>query len=117
MYGIQEEERRKLATMSAFLFSAMFYIYILYSETFDKYYIGYSDNPERRVNEHNTKAFNTFTKKHRPWKLAYSFPVSENRADTMKIEKFIKKQKSRKFIETIVFERKSLEDFKQVLEK
>jgi len=35
----------------------------------------------------------------------------------MKIEKFIKKQKSRKFMEIIIAQKKTLEDFKQVLGK
>ena len=94
----------------------MFSIYFLYSKNSDKYYVGYSDNPDRRLIEHNTKDFNTFTKKHRPWDLAYHFPVSEIRGDAMKIEKFIKKQKSRKLIEGIINEKLSGEHFKNVLE-
>jgi putative endonuclease len=97
------------------LFLAMFYIYFLYSKTSNKYYIGYSDNPERRVLEHNTKEFNTFTKKHRPWKLVYFFAVSKSKGDAMKIEKFIKKQKSRKFIERIIYEKLSVDHFNRVL--
>ncbi|WP_157370112.1 GIY-YIG nuclease family protein [Aquiflexum balticum] len=31
-----------------------FYIYILYSATFDKFYIGHPENPWRRVEEHNS---------------------------------------------------------------
>jgi len=45
----------------------MYYVYILYSKTSDLYYVGYSDNPEGRLIEHNTKPLNTFTSKHRPW--------------------------------------------------
>ncbi len=95
----------------------MFYIYFLYSETSDKYYVGHSNDPERRVVEHNTKDFNTFTKKWAPWILAFYFPVSDNRGDAMKIERFIKKQKSRKLIETIISQKKKFEDFKNVIEK
>jgi putative endonuclease len=76
----------------------MFYIYILYSESHDKYYVGYTDNIERRLSEHNTNPRNTFTHKYRPWEVAALFQVSESRAEAMKIEKFIKQQKSRKFI-------------------
>ena len=47
----------------------MFYIYILFSSTSKKYYVGYSNDPQRRVLEHNTKPFNTYTSKHRPWNL------------------------------------------------
>jgi len=95
----------------------MFYIYFLYSETSDNYYIGYSDNPDRRVIEQNTKDFNTITKKHRPWILVYSFQVSNLRSDALKIERFIKKQKSRKLIEIIISQKKNFDDFKNVFYK
>jgi len=95
----------------------MYYIYFLYSESSDKYYVGYTNDPVRRLIEHNTKDFNTFTKKHRPWELSYFFQVSENRGDAMKIERLIKKQKSRKLIETIINQKKTIKDFKHVLEK
>jgi len=76
----------------------MYFIYILYSESSDKYYVGYSDDPIRRETEHNTKPFNTFTSKHRPWKLVASFPAGESRSEAIRIERYIKKQKSRTFI-------------------
>jgi len=37
----------------------MFYIYILYSVSSDKFYVGYTNDPYRRLIEHNTKPFNT----------------------------------------------------------
>jgi len=95
----------------------MFYIYFLYSKSADKYYVGYTNDPERRLIEHNTKEFNAYTRKHRPWELAHSFPVSDNRGDAMKIELFIKKQKSRKLIEVIVSMKKGINDFIHVIEK
>ena len=79
----------------------MFYIYIIYSDAWDKYYVGYSNDPHRRLNEHNTKPFNTFTSKYRPWKLIAIFACGEEEALAMQLEKFIKKQKSRKFIEQL----------------
>jgi len=49
----------------------------------------------------STSPHNTFTSKHRPWKLIAVFTASEDMATAMKIERFIKKQKSRAFIEKI----------------
>jgi len=95
----------------------MFYIYFLYSKCSDKYYVGYSDDPDRRLIEHNTSDNNTFTKKHRPWILVYSFTVSDLRSDALKIEQFIKKQKSRSLIEKIICEKLSFDHFKWVLSK
>ena len=79
----------------------MFYIYILYSASADKFYIGYTNDPSRRLIEHNTKPFNTYTSKHRPWVLKGCFTCSENEKEVMKTERFIKKQKSRKLIEQL----------------
>jgi len=47
----------------------MYFIYIIYSTTSDKYYVGYSDNPIRRLLEHNTKPYTTYTSKHKPREL------------------------------------------------
>ena len=82
-------------------FTFMYYIYILYSETSDLYYIGYSDNVDRRLSEHNNAPYNTFTSKHRPWKIKAVFTASEELGLTLKIERFIKKQKSRNFLERL----------------
>ena len=69
----------------------MFYIYILQSLTSHIYCSGYSDDPWRRVIEHNTKLFNTFTSKHRPWCLAAAFECSENESEAVRVERFIKR--------------------------
>ena len=79
----------------------MFYIYIIYSPAADKYYVGYSSDPQRRLIEHNTKPFNTYTSKHRPWILKVWFECSESEQEAILIERFIKKQKSRKLIEQL----------------
>ncbi len=77
----------------------MFYIYILYSNLADKYYIGQTSDVQKRLYEHNHPIETTkFTAKFIPWVLLTDFPVSENRADALKIERFIKNQKSKKFI-------------------
>ena len=46
-----------------------FYIYILYSESIDKFYIGYSKNPFERLEQHNSSMYNTYTSKGRPWNI------------------------------------------------
>jgi len=62
-----------------FFILAMFYIYILYSESFNQYYVGSSENPWRRLNEHNTSKFNSFTSKYRPWILNAVFEAGSTR--------------------------------------
>ena len=75
-----------------------YFIYILYSSNSHIYYVGYTSNVKKRVAEHNESDKNTFTSKHRPWVLKGYFDVNGTEADAIGIEKFIKKQKSSKFI-------------------
>ena len=80
----------------------MFYIYFIYSASSDIYYIGHSDNPWRRLIEHNTSEFQSFTAKHTPWILKAIFECGNSRTEAIKLEKFIKKQKSRKLVEAMI---------------
>jgi putative endonuclease len=80
----------------------MFFIYILYSPSADKYYVGQTNDPNRRLFEHNNNPRNTFTRKFAPWTLKAYFKVNDNRGDAMKLEKYIKKQKSRHFIKKLI---------------
>jgi len=57
----------------------MFYIYNFYSESANKYYIGYTNDPVRRLIEHNTTDEIKFTTKYRPWKMLVSLEVSDSR--------------------------------------
>src|SRR5690606_32537090 len=80
----------------------MYYIYIIHSAKSDKYYVGYTTNIELRLHSHNyQETFNTYTKKHRPWILRALFCCGESESIAVKLEKFIKKQKSRKLIELL----------------
>jgi len=79
-----------------------FYIYILYSETADKYYTGFSKDPWKRLMEHNSSQDATYTSKYRPWFLKAVFYVSEIENDAVKIERFLKKQKSRTLLENLI---------------
>ena len=80
----------------------MFYVYILYSASSDKYYVGYTDNIERRLLEHNSSERTTYTSKHRPWILKKCIELDGSRSFAMKIEKAIKKLKSRVLLEKII---------------
>ena len=80
----------------------MYFIYILYSLTSKLYYVGYSDDYRRRLKEHNEDVRNTFTSKHRPWVLKAVFKCGRDVAVAIRLERFIKKQKSRKLIEKMI---------------
>ena len=94
---------------------AMFYVYILYSQSADKFYVGQTSDVQKRLLEHNNPVEKSkFTAKFIPWEIAVFFPVSDLRDDAMKIEKFIKAQKSRKFILKLI-ENKDVSMFFQKL--
>ncbi|HUS00973.1 MAG TPA: GIY-YIG nuclease family protein, partial [Chitinophagaceae bacterium] len=80
----------------------MYYIYILYSETSDLYYVGYTNDYQRRVEQHNESPNNTYTSKHHPWIIKALFECGDNEAKAMRLEKFIKKQKSKVFLEKLI---------------
>ena len=71
----------------------MFTVYILLSEKDNKRYIGFTDNIERRLLEHNSGKVIS-TKNRRPLKLIYSEEY-ENKSEAMKREKEIKNKKGK----------------------
>ena len=76
------------------------FLYILYSEKLNKFYVGSTTNMERRILEHN-RGKEKFTKTGVPWELKYKEVFSEL-IDARRRELFIKKQKSRRFIENLI---------------
>jgi putative endonuclease len=77
-----------------------YYVYIIYSTSRDKYYTGYSQNPEERLVEHNSGA-TISTRTGKPWVLVYQEKCI-NKTTAIKRENQIKKMKSRKYIETLI---------------
>lgn len=78
----------------------MYHIYILYSESLDRYYVGNTSDLEIRLIRHN-KGDSRFTKSGIPWVIVYSEEF-ETRSEAMSREHQIKKWKSRKMIEKLI---------------
>jgi putative endonuclease len=78
----------------------MYYVYILYSKEFDKYYIGQTNNIELRIKRHNSGEIKS-TKHYIPWELKY-YEEFESRSEAMKREKYLKKQKSKEFYNKLI---------------
>ena len=76
------------------------YTYILYSFRLDKYYVGACIDMHRRLYEHNI-GHSTFTKTGIPWILAYT-EFFDHLADAKKRESYIKRMKSKKYIESLI---------------
>jgi putative endonuclease len=77
----------------------MFTVYILYSQRIDKFYVGYTNDLNRRLSEHN-RIKGKFTDKGIPWKVVYTetFP---SKSEAMSREAEIKNKKSRNYIENL----------------
>ena len=77
-----------------------FYTYILYSKKLNKFYIGSTDDVNKRLAEHN-RGKTTFTRTWFPWELVYK-ETFETRSDAFKHERYIKAQKSSKYIRGLI---------------
>ena len=78
----------------------MFYVYIIYSQSIDKYYIGQTDNIQIRLLKHNS-FHKGFTSQAVDWVVKY-FEEFHSRTDALKREKQIKAWKNRKLIEKLI---------------
>lgn len=80
----------------------MHYLYVIHSESLHKYYIDETPNVEIRLIQHNTHYFKTnFTKSADDWKLSIKYEC-QNRQEALFLEKFIKRMKSKVFIEKVI---------------
>ena len=66
-----------------------FVTYILYSNKFNKIYIGYSSSLIQRFYSHNSLATKGYTLRYRPWNVIY-VEFFTSKSDAMKHEKFLK---------------------------
>ena len=83
----------------------MFYIYILFSKSIDRYYIGHTSDVYRRLYEHNNPVESSkYTGKGVPWNLILYFEISDSRSEAIQVERFIKRQKNRSFIQKLVMQ-------------
>ena len=78
----------------------MYVTYILYSKSIDRFYIGSTNNLDRRLSEHNRKK-GKYTDRGIPWEIVYLEKFETNTL-TRKRELEIKKKKSRIYIESLI---------------
>lgn len=82
----------------------MFYLYILQNETTDRYYIGSTNNLERRLKEHLRGKTRTTRILHTD-KLVY-FEEYSIEKDARNREKKLKSYKSKKYIKWLISQKK-----------
>ncbi len=88
----------------------MYFLYIIHSCSVDKYYVGVTQNLSDRINKHNHHKYQgSYTKIANDWKYVLTFKT-ETKKDAVYLEAFIKRMKSRKFIEKIISNENILRD-------
>ncbi len=101
---------RKQKEISAFFVFEMFVVYIIYSEKLNRFYIGTTDDFQRRLAEHNSTHYeNSFTSRGIPWEeyLVIDRMTSEQ---ARKVEAHIKKMRSSTYL-------KNLKNYPELAEK
>ncbi len=80
----------------------MFWVYIIFSKSLNRYYTGESHDLTERLLLHNQHIFSkAHTTKASDWKFQWCLPCI-SRKQARSIEAFIKKMKSRKFLKRLI---------------
>jgi putative endonuclease len=87
-----------------------YFVYILFSEQLQKFYIGTTDDVTRRLEEHNSSHYqNSFTVRGIPLDAFLSIECSSSQA-AYALEKYIKQMKSAAFIKRLRLDSQLLGD-------
>ncbi|MEM2772324.1 MAG: GIY-YIG nuclease family protein [Candidatus Pacearchaeota archaeon] len=77
----------------------MYFVYIIYSPSKNRFYVGFTNNLEDAIRRHNNKrsGYRKFTRQASDWELKY-YESFKDKSEALKREKEIKKKKSRKYL-------------------
>jgi len=75
----------------------MYFVYVLYSKTFNKIYLGQTLDLSRRFIEHNNMLLSKYTKRYVPRGVIYTEEFL-SRSDAIKREKQLKSQEGIEFL-------------------
>ncbi|WP_375584090.1 GIY-YIG nuclease family protein [Cyclobacterium xiamenense] len=78
-----------------------FTVYVLHSEKFNKIYIGFTSDLEKRLISHNELGKKGWTIKFRPWKVIHTEEF-ESKKEAMNREKYLKTGAGREFIRSLI---------------
>ncbi len=84
----------------------IFYVYIIYSKKYDKYYKGFSSNPFKRLEQHNNKK-SRYTSNFTPWKLVY-LEIFHLKSKALNREKSLKKYSKKQILELLEYSKNKL---------
>ena len=82
-----------------------YFTYILYSASLDLYYIGFSDNPQKRLKKHLAN-HNGFTSRAKDWIICYTESFLE-KTEALRREKQLKGWKNRERIQQLILTQRS----------
>ncbi|MBI5371387.1 MAG: GIY-YIG nuclease family protein [Sphingobacteriales bacterium] len=74
----------------------MYYVYVIRSEVDGRFYVGISENTEKRLEQHN-KGMTFSTKGYRPWKVFFAEKF-ETRLEARKREVYLKSGVGKEYI-------------------
>ena len=94
--GVRSSPSQQTGPPSGGLFF-MFSVYILYSPTFKKIYVGYTSDLTKRLKSHNELAVKGWTIKFRPWQIIHTENF-DTKASAMRREEQLKTAQGRKWI-------------------
>ena len=77
-----------------------YYVYIIYSKSLNKFYIGSTQDLEDRLKQHNAGR-SRYTKPGIPWVIVYK-ETYQSRTSAYNREKEIKARKSREYIQDLI---------------
>ena len=81
------------------MFFYMYTVYVLYSNSINKHYTGFTTNLENRLLSHNELG-KEWTSKYRPWNLIYTKSFEEKK-EALQYERWLKSGVGREFIKSI----------------
>lgn len=84
-------------------------LYIVQSQIKETFYIGSSDDPERRLSYHNSES-KGYTQRYRPWTIVYTHPF-DTKHEAQKAERSVKNWKSKKMIRLLIEGKIDINDY------
>jgi len=72
-----------------------YFVYVLWSPSGHRFYIGISEDPQHRLLQHNSSNAAAWSRRHRPWELVYS-ERHPNYSEARRCELELKSQKGGK---------------------
>jgi putative endonuclease len=79
----------------------MYFVYILYSMSFDKTYVGFTSDVQGRLLAHNHPKNKGYTKRYQPWEILHS-EIYKTKSEAMRRESWYKTGIGRKEIDRIL---------------